>query len=462
MPEWMHNRAEHILAKNPDMPKSEAFAIATQQGHALGKNPKGYGTERGRRVAKRKFDTPKDDVKKANPGNLGSSKMASMRAELAKMADLIAGGKADDKTDKDFDKEQLRMGRKVEREHTSNPTLADEIARDHLEEIPDYYTRLARMEASAPKRKEAMDPDHPYLLDQVGKPKTRNLSAMPPDKSLVVKTGALSYHGMRTALGAGLGAAAGAGLGAAHAEPGHRLHDAIYGAAAGGTIGGTVGYVAPKYLASRAGTINRRTGEMVVAPSSRMEALRHVGQAARHDIGTAAQRAGQAVQGAGQQLQQTGNRMQYNVRKELVSARPAVPAPSQMVTGAASPMALAKAAEAKLAFTESMYSGGTSIGGNLVNTNIIPPFRNPPVKTAGPPSQGKDVKLAAMVDELMKLNAVSAITPAGRLAQSRKVGMPKTTAPPGPSIAQIAKPVGYGSPEPGTTKTGAPYPKAVA
>jgi hypothetical protein len=75
MPAWMHNRAEHILAKNPSMPKSEAFAIATQQGHALGKNPKGYGTAEGKSIAKKKFDTPKDDVRTANPGGLTSSKM---------------------------------------------------------------------------------------------------------------------------------------------------------------------------------------------------------------------------------------------------------------------------------------------------------------------------------------------------------------------------------------------------
>jgi len=77
MPEWMHQRAEHILAKNPSMPKSEAFAIATQQMHSLGKSPKSYGTKGGRETAKAKYDTPKDDVKAANPGNLESSKMAS-------------------------------------------------------------------------------------------------------------------------------------------------------------------------------------------------------------------------------------------------------------------------------------------------------------------------------------------------------------------------------------------------
>lgn len=73
----MHDRAEHILAKNPSMPKSEAFAIATQQMHSLGKSPKGYGTQEGRATAKAKFDTPKDDKKTANPGNLESAKMAS-------------------------------------------------------------------------------------------------------------------------------------------------------------------------------------------------------------------------------------------------------------------------------------------------------------------------------------------------------------------------------------------------
>lgn len=78
MPAWMHERATHILAKNPSMPKSEAFAIATQQGHALGKNPKGYGTAEGRSTAKAKFKTPSDDKKTANPGHLESPKMASL------------------------------------------------------------------------------------------------------------------------------------------------------------------------------------------------------------------------------------------------------------------------------------------------------------------------------------------------------------------------------------------------
>ena len=48
------------------MDKGQAFAIATQQSHSLGKSPKGYGTVEGRREAKNKYDTPEDDKKTAS------------------------------------------------------------------------------------------------------------------------------------------------------------------------------------------------------------------------------------------------------------------------------------------------------------------------------------------------------------------------------------------------------------
>lgn len=61
MPKWIHDRADHIRAKNPGMPKSESFAIATQQSHAAGKSPKGYGTPTGKHEAKQKYDSPKSE-----------------------------------------------------------------------------------------------------------------------------------------------------------------------------------------------------------------------------------------------------------------------------------------------------------------------------------------------------------------------------------------------------------------
>lgn len=71
MPKWIHDRARHIQAKNPEMPDSTAFAIATQQAHATGKSPKSFGTAEGRQEAKAKYTTPKDDKKTADPGGIG-------------------------------------------------------------------------------------------------------------------------------------------------------------------------------------------------------------------------------------------------------------------------------------------------------------------------------------------------------------------------------------------------------
>ena len=44
---------------------------------------------------------------------------------------------------------QMGMGILVEMEHTTCGLIAERIAMDHLAEIPDYYTRLAAMEAAA-------------------------------------------------------------------------------------------------------------------------------------------------------------------------------------------------------------------------------------------------------------------------------------------------------------------------
>lgn len=73
----------------------------------------------------------------------------------------LKGGKADKLSIEDIAKKhklsigeieaQIEMGKKVEMEHVSDAKLAKEIAMDHLEEIPDYYTRLTKMEKEAKK-----------------------------------------------------------------------------------------------------------------------------------------------------------------------------------------------------------------------------------------------------------------------------------------------------------------------
>jgi hypothetical protein len=47
------------------------------------------------------------------------------------------------------DKDELEMGIEVEYEHSTNSLISRKITLDHLVEIPDYYTRLKRMEEEA-------------------------------------------------------------------------------------------------------------------------------------------------------------------------------------------------------------------------------------------------------------------------------------------------------------------------
>lgn len=61
---WIHDRAHHIMGKNPEMPKGMAYAVATQQGHKVGKSPKKFRTKEGVRMAKAKHPFPKSFYKK--------------------------------------------------------------------------------------------------------------------------------------------------------------------------------------------------------------------------------------------------------------------------------------------------------------------------------------------------------------------------------------------------------------
>lgn len=67
------------MRDNPDMKKSTAFAVATQQSHATGHTPKGYGTAEGKREAKAKYDKPKSDYKQtADPSHKSKSSSVDM------------------------------------------------------------------------------------------------------------------------------------------------------------------------------------------------------------------------------------------------------------------------------------------------------------------------------------------------------------------------------------------------
>lgn len=67
------------------------------------------------------------------------------------LGSILGAGKAKETgfTEEDADSKELAMGIKVEMEHTTNKKISKRIALDHLAEIPDYYTRLKKMESDA-------------------------------------------------------------------------------------------------------------------------------------------------------------------------------------------------------------------------------------------------------------------------------------------------------------------------
>jgi len=58
---------------------------------------------------------------------------------------------------KSIGNDELAQGMEVEKEHTDNLDIAEKIARDHLKERPDYYSRLKEMEALPVKKGNKID-----------------------------------------------------------------------------------------------------------------------------------------------------------------------------------------------------------------------------------------------------------------------------------------------------------------
>jgi hypothetical protein len=113
----------------------------------LSKTSSEYAHERrfeGRKPRKTSINRPdlSEDGKK--PLREGQGPGKGPGEKIAK--EEISGGMADGRKDSEYPQDQLRMGRKVELEHTNDPAKANEIAKDHLSEDPKYYTHLKEME----------------------------------------------------------------------------------------------------------------------------------------------------------------------------------------------------------------------------------------------------------------------------------------------------------------------------
>ena len=73
--------------------------------------------------------------------------MEKYLAYLQEQSNPIGVGKHNDVPDSEFDPNELKAGIDIEHEHSDDPEICKSIAKDHLSEIPDYYTRLKKMEA---------------------------------------------------------------------------------------------------------------------------------------------------------------------------------------------------------------------------------------------------------------------------------------------------------------------------
>lgn len=68
----------------------------------------------------------------------------------SRLGRTLPGGRGDRLRPRDVDPLQLKVGKRIELEHTSDPRLATEIALDHLAENPKYYTELCKIEPEEP------------------------------------------------------------------------------------------------------------------------------------------------------------------------------------------------------------------------------------------------------------------------------------------------------------------------
>lgn len=89
---------------------------------------------------------PKDEKIHALADRLGIEHSKFEGMIYGVLSDLIEHGKGAKPNQK-----ELKTGIDVESEHTKYPMLAKFIALAHLKEIPDYYTRLKKMEKEAKK-----------------------------------------------------------------------------------------------------------------------------------------------------------------------------------------------------------------------------------------------------------------------------------------------------------------------
>jgi len=86
----------------------------------------------------------KNDAMKAMVDNYYKHEPSEADGNAKTSSEQLHGGAGDYARDSEFPKKELAKGVAHESEHTDNRSIAKEIAKDHLKERKDYYTRLAK------------------------------------------------------------------------------------------------------------------------------------------------------------------------------------------------------------------------------------------------------------------------------------------------------------------------------
>lgn len=136
------------------------------------------------------FDESYNYLEKIAGLEVSSTNTDTSKEDIDFNKELMEAGESKGKKEK-VNKEQLEMGKEVEKEHTTNPEIAEKITRDHLAEIPDYYTHLKEMEDNA-KTNDAVKSSHaPFMtVDETKKEVTKTAEDVEDNVWVVEKTSA--------------------------------------------------------------------------------------------------------------------------------------------------------------------------------------------------------------------------------------------------------------------------------
>lgn len=128
------------------------------------------------------------DGTKAKKQPDGSWKKLPKTGLVTAKSEKLIGGKGDGKSVSDYDPEQVKMGRVVESEHTQDPEKIDEIVCDHLEENPQYYSKLksAHLADELDKSEDGV-PELDKTQPKVRFPEFKDITTRPDQEVHIVK-----------------------------------------------------------------------------------------------------------------------------------------------------------------------------------------------------------------------------------------------------------------------------------